>query len=147
MAAPVSQGSDLPVSDLPLSRSGRSEKGVGAAGRRLGELFHRDVAGPQVDPQFGTGDAALEPVRVRQRNPSIQLAPLDENRQLQLAQPIRQRRIGRTRDPRHHRDAVAGAPPQRPIVIDDRVGDPDLRGTTPEVQAARRCWTDLGRSN
>jgi len=64
---------------------GRSEKGVGIAGGRLGELFHRDVARARVDPQLGAGDAALEPVGVRQGNPSIQLAPLDEDRQLQLA--------------------------------------------------------------
>ena len=112
------------VRDTDLSRSGRSEKGVGIAGGRLGELFHRDVAGARVDPQLGAGDAALEPVRVRQRDPSIQLAPLDEDRQLQLAQPIRQRRIGRTRDPRQHRAAVAGAPRHRPVAIDDRVGEP-----------------------
>ena len=59
------------ASDLQLSRSGRSEKGVGIAGGRLGELFHRDVAGARVDPQLGAGDAALEPVRIRHRNPSI----------------------------------------------------------------------------
>jgi len=40
---------------------GRSEKGVGIAGGRLGELFHRDVARARVDPQLGAGDAAWNP--------------------------------------------------------------------------------------
>src|SRR5216683_2224306 len=43
--------------------SGCSEKSFGIAGGRLGELFHRDVAGTRVDPQLGAGDAALEPAR------------------------------------------------------------------------------------
>jgi hypothetical protein len=53
------------ASNVQLSRSGRSEKGVSIAGGRLGELFHRDVADARVDPQLGAGDAALEPMRVR----------------------------------------------------------------------------------
>jgi hypothetical protein len=66
------------------------------------------VAGARADPQLGAGDATLEPVRVRERNPSIRLAPLNEDRQLRLAQPIRQQR--RTRDPLQHRGEGLGVP-------------------------------------